>query len=157
MHCAYARSRVYDNRGSWVDNGCAATFRDGRDSGHRGNDAGKIVAGVAAVAILGAILSSNKDRDDRNADRGNNWSGSRVPDWAPGRYTGTDRETAARVDVTVGRDGHIDGYYGRDDIDGQFDGDRAYLGNRGYGAVSTRAGFTLTDDDGRPAIDFHRN
>jgi hypothetical protein len=160
--CDYGRSWGYDNRGIWVDNGCAATFRYGRN-GRGGSDAGKIVAGVAAVAILGAILNSHNRNDDR-ADKGNDGHRDdadgggygRVPGWAVGRFSGDDRQTGARVDVNVDSYGRIRGWYGRDDLDGQIDGDRAWLGNRSYGVVQTRDGFQLVEG-GRGVVDFYRN
>jgi hypothetical protein len=161
--CDFGRGWGYDRRGIWVDNGCSAIFEYGYGSGgDRGrgrdrdrNDTGKIVAGVAAIAILGAIASSH-ERSDRHRDD-DNWR-DRVPGWAVGSFSGNDRLSGMEIDVNVDPNGRIGGYYGHRSLDGQFDGDRAYLGGRGYSAYATRDGFQLVaDDDRRTVIDFYRD
>lgn len=151
--CDFGRSWGYDRRGVWVDNGCAATFEYGRGRGGR-NDAGKVVAGVAAVAILGAILSANKSDNDR---RDRDWNGAHVPNWAVGSFSGYDPRARYDIDIHIDSNGAIDGYAGRDHFDGQFDGDRVYLDNRSYSVSQNGNGFRLVaDDDRRDVIDFSR-
>jgi hypothetical protein len=157
--CNLGSSWGYDRRGIWVDNGCSAIFEYGYGSGgrdrHRDSDAGKIAAGVAAIAIIGAIASSS-NRGDRHRDDDDGWR-DRVPGYAVGSFSGTERMSGMEVDVNIDRNGRIGGYYDHQSLDGQFNGDRAYLGGRGYSAYATRDGFQLVaDDDGRYVIDFYR-
>ncbi len=158
--CDYGRSWGYDRRGIWVDNGCAAVFEYGYGGGYDGgrsrdrNDAGAVVAGVAALAIIGAIASSQHHADRPRYES----SGPRVPGWAIGSFSGSDNLSGTDISANVDPDGRIDGYYGHRPLDGQFDGDRAYLGGRGYSAYATREGFRLVaDDDERMVIDFYRD
>jgi len=158
--CDYGRSWGYDRRGIWVDNGCSAIFEYGYGSGGRHkdkDDTGKIVAGVAALAIIGAIASSS-DKSDRHRHEDDWGGGDRVPNWAIGSFSGSDRMAGTEIDINVSSNGRIGGYYGHQSLDGQFDGDRAYLGGRGYSAYATRDGFQLVaDDDRRMVIDFYRD
>lgn len=158
--CEQGRNWGYDSRGIWVDDGCAAIFEYGFRSGgggHRNKDkTGEIVAGVAAVAILGALLSSDKSDHRREPDR--DWGRDRVPGWAVGGFSGSDRQSGMDISINVDRGGAINGYYGHNRLDGQFDGDGVYLGNRRYDARQTREGFQLiADDDRRAVLDFYRD
>lgn len=169
--CDYGRSWGYDRRGIWVDNGCAAMFNYGGRSRSGGRDnTGAIVAGAAAAVILGAIISSNDDRNDHydnprrrddshndNPDRygndryddpstygnnpGNDDTG--VPGWAIGRFSGVDRDTGLQIEFAVDQDGRIDGYQGSSEFQGQIRGTTAWIGNRQYGLVRARDGFRL--------------
>lgn len=163
--CEEGRSWGYDARGIWVDNGCGAIFeygyRGGGDRGGRHKDkTGDIVAGVAAVAILGAILSSGDSGHSGHADRHRDadYGSDRVPNWAVGGFSGSDRRSGTDIALNVDRDGRVSGYYGRDRFDGQIDGDGAYLGHRRYQASQTREGFQLiADDDRRTVLDLYRD
>jgi hypothetical protein len=152
--CVQGSSWGYDGRGIWVDNGCAATFEYGY--GKHKDDTGKVVAGVAALAILGAIAASSNDRAERRRHE-DDW-GDRAPGFAIGSFSGNDSYAGTPVDITVSPSGRIDGWYDHQQLDGQFDGERAYLGGRGYSAYATRDGFQLVaDDDRRMVINFWRN
>ncbi len=158
--CDRGRSWGYDRRGIWVDDGCSAVFEYGYGGGYDGaasrgrGDDGALVAGVAALAIIGAIASSQHHADRPHYEP----TGPRVPGWAIGSFSGSDSESGADMGVRIDPYGQIDGYYGHRQLTGQFDGDRAYLGGRGYSAYATRDGFRLVaDDDGRMVIDFYRD
>lgn len=155
--CRQGQNWGYDARGIWVDDGCGAIFEYGygkRPDNRRKDKTGDIVAGVAAVAILGAILSS--DKSDRRPDE--NWGGDRVPGWALGRFGGRDYQYGGDLSIEIDRGGRLSGYYDGDRrIDGQVDGDGVYIGNRHYDARPTSDGFQLMDERGRVAIDFYRS
>jgi len=158
--CEEGRNWGYDRRGIWVDDGCGAIFEYGfrRDNGRHKDKTGEIVAGVAAVAILGAILSSDKsDRSDRDHRRDDDWGRGRVPGWAVGGFHGRDRRSGDDIALEIDGNGRVSGYQDRYRLDGQVDGDGVYLGNRHYTAQPTRDGFQLIDDDGRPTIDLYRD
>lgn len=160
--CDEGRSWGYDQRGIWVDDGCSAIFEygygggRGRDDGGRRHkdNTGKVVAGVAALAILGAIMSS--DKSDRHGSQ-HDYGRDRVPNWAVGGFSGSDRDAGNDISINVDNAGRVAGYYGRNRLDGQIDGARAYLGNRGYSMRQTRDGFSLESDDGRTVLDFYRD
>lgn len=158
--CDYGRSWGYDRRGIWVDNGCAAMFNYGGRSQSGDHDhTGAIVAGAAAAVILGAIISSNNDRDDRydrsrrnddshndnpgGYDNGSGYGDNGVPGWAVGRFSGVDRETGLQIEFAVDQYGRIDGYQGSSEFQGQIRGTTAWIGNRQYSLVRARDGFRL--------------
>ncbi|MEP7041706.1 MAG: DUF3011 domain-containing protein [Dokdonella sp.] len=159
--CEQGRNWGYDGRGIWVDDGCGAIFEYGfrRANGHHKDKTGEIVAGVAAVAILGAILSSDKSDHDHRSDHAyeRDYGRDRVPGWAVGGFHGSDRRSGDDVAVNIDGSGRVSGYQDRYRLDGQVDGDGVYLGNRHYTAQPTRDGFQLIDDDGRPTIDLYRD
>jgi hypothetical protein len=55
------RNWGYDNGGIWVDRGCRAVFRYGRDAGGRNDDAA-IAAGIVGAFALGAALGSSQSQ-----------------------------------------------------------------------------------------------
>lgn len=63
--CDYGRGWGYDQRGVWVDNGCAGMFTYGGGGGHYGGGGhghgDNVAAGVAAAVILGALISAGND------------------------------------------------------------------------------------------------
>lgn len=158
--CELGRSWGYDPRGIWVDNGCSAIFEydyrgySDRHDRHHKDHTGDIVAGAAALAILGAIVSS--DESNRHQDH-RDYARERVPGWAVGGFSGSDRESGTDISINVDGGGHVAGYYGHSPLDGQIDGDHAWLGSRGYGLRETRDGFQLHADDDRTVIDFYRD
>jgi Protein of unknown function (DUF3011) len=149
--CDYGRSWGYDKRGIWVDNGCAASFEYGsRGRGGRSDDTGKVMAGVAAIAILGAIIASNNSNDSKHRH-----DDGRVPNWAIGSFSGYDSRQRVGIQLNIDGSGRIEGY-AQNRFEGQFDGDRAYLDNRGYSVMALNNGFRLTADDDRyDSIDFY--
>lgn len=159
--CDYGRSWGYDWRGIWVDNGCSARFAYGRGGGghhhrdrDRGSDAGAIIAGVAALAIIGAIANSGDNSHQGSSSRPA--YDEAVPDWAVGRFRGTSPSSGQPLDVTIYRNGQVSGYEGRAEFEGQVDGNRIWLGSYRYDLARTRAGIRLSSrDDG--AFDLYRN
>ena len=79
----------YDNRGVWVDRGCAADFRVGK-GGSGGKEAAIAGAAVAGVVIAAAI-AANRDKNHHSDS---------VPSWAIGTFRGYDEEHAVS-DITV--------------------------------------------------------
>ncbi|MBS0556594.1 MAG: DUF3011 domain-containing protein [Proteobacteria bacterium] len=166
--CDYGRSWGYDQRGIWVDNGCAARFEYGggqHGGGHR-NSGGDVVAGAAAAVILGAIISSSADRghhhrdndgyrDYGNGDNGNRDIGVNVPGWAIGHFAGRDRAGGPDIEIAVDPDGRIDGMQGSMIFDGQMRGTQAWIGNREYGVVRSNDGIRLVGE-GRSGYDLYR-
>lgn len=169
--CQYGRSWGYDQRGVWVDNGCAARFSYGRSGGHHRSGGGDVAAGVAAAVILGALLSSDSDHGHRSNDddgyqdgryRGNRRDqdsgssyGVNVPAWAIGHFAGPDREGGPDIEIAVDPDGRINGMQGSTIFDGQMRGTEAWIGNRSYGVVRTGNGIRLMGE-GHGGYDLYR-
>lgn len=106
--CQQWKSWGYDRDNVWVDRGCRAEFRVGKDGG----GAGKAIAvgAVAGAAILGAILA-NKGNGGESASKAEpaakEDTGS--PEWAQGRFRGFSPRLDTEFDITVGRDGKVTG------------------------------------------------
>ncbi len=90
--CIRGRSWGSDGGGVWVNNGCAANFEVGGDSGGGGNAGAAVAAGVG-LAILGAIIA-NGDRDNDSYSYPPPYpppyagGGGPVPGWAIGTFNG---------------------------------------------------------------------
>ncbi len=98
--CQQWKSWGYDRDGVWVDKGCRAEFRVGKDGGGAGTAIA--VGAVAGAAILGAILATKGNGDHANEAVG-------APDWAQGRFRGFSPKLDTEFDITVARDGKVSG------------------------------------------------
>jgi hypothetical protein len=156
--CRQGRSWGFDGRGVWVDNGCSAEFEVGhgdRDryhegGGHHHDDAGAVIAGAAAIALIAAMSNSDRHRHERHNDD----YGANVPGWAVGTFSGGDNQAGADMSLSVSPHGQVSGYYGHSRLDGQFNGEHVWLGNRGYFASPSRNGMRLTADDDSGMVIF---
>ena len=92
--CVLWRTWGYDRRGIWVDQGCSAEFRAGRD-GMSGGQAAAIGGVIVGGLILGSILA-NKDHGDRDPN---------VPSWAIGTFRGWDEYEGVEWELTITRNG----------------------------------------------------
>jgi len=57
----------YDSNRIWVTNGCRAEFSVGENQSSGGNN-GKVIAGVAGAALIGAAILASKNKDDDRDD-----------------------------------------------------------------------------------------
>lgn len=173
--CDYGRSWGYDQRGIWVDNGCAAMFNyggpGGGGGGHHHSSGGDIAAGVAAAVILAAIVSSDSDHGHQphdnagypnhgyQGDQGEHHGGGdydvNVPAWAVGHFAGPDRDGGPDIEIAIDPDGRINGMQGSNIFDGQMRGNDAWIGNRSYGVVRTGNGIRLVGE-GHGGYDLYR-
>lgn len=151
--CVFGRSWGYDARGVWVDNGCAGTFRYGRE--HSGHGSGEAVAALAGALVIAAIVNSQSRHESspQNPPTSNDAS---VPDWAIGRFVGQDVDNGLQIELAIDRRGRIDGYQGSRGFSGQVRGTEAWIGNREYSVVRTRGGIKLVGE-GRSGFDLYRN
>lgn len=99
--CKQWKNWGFDRDGIWVDDGCRAEFRVGKDGGGIGTGGAVAIGAVAGAAILGAILS-NKNSDHKDEAIG-------APDWARGRFGGFSPKLETEFDITVGSDGKVTG------------------------------------------------
>jgi hypothetical protein len=126
----------YDNRGIWVDRGCAATFRTGRyGSDNTGAAvAGAVVAGVALAAVIAAAKDHHSDT---------------VPSWAVGTFKGYDDVEQTDVEVTIQPGGSVTGWAAGESFTGRWTGDRLEAGRKRFRVERSGNGFMATDDSGR--------
>ena len=85
--CREGDSWGYDRHGVWVDRGCGADFRVGKDGGR--NDAVVAGAAIAGLAII-AVMASNKSRQPTD-----------VASWAVGTFSGFDPTEQTDVTLTI--------------------------------------------------------
>ena len=85
--CVYGDTWGYNSRGVWVNRGCQAEFRVGKDGGV---NTGAVVGAVAAGAALAAIIAANKSHHDDPVDS-----------WAVGTFRGYDEVEGSDVELTV--------------------------------------------------------
>ncbi|HSC29278.1 MAG TPA: DUF3011 domain-containing protein [Vicinamibacterales bacterium] len=134
----------YDKRGVWVDRGCAAEFRVGRDDSGSGT-AVAAGAAVAAVAVAAAI-AANRDRNH-----------SDVPSWSIGTFSGYDARENADVEVTIVPGGSVTGSAGSQRFTGTMDGNRLEAGRYHFRVERSGNGFTATDErDSSHRVVFRR-
>lgn len=108
--CQQWKSWGFDRDGVWVDNGCRAEFRVGKDGGGPGAGTAVAVGAVAGAAILAAILA-NKGKESSPEAIG-------APEWARGRFTGFSPKLDEEFDVTIDRDGNAKGTAGGKPVTG---------------------------------------
>lgn len=138
--CTEGYSWGYDPYGVWVDHGCGAEFRVGREEeqhSNRGrNTALAVGAAVAGLAVLAAISSSNKSSH----------AAEEVPSWAIGTFSGYDEVEQTDVQVTILPGGQVSGQAARHAFDGQFANPRMRAGRHEFRVERYGNGFTAVDE-----------
>lgn len=122
----------YDNRGVWVDRGCAADFRVGRSSS--GTGAAVAGAAIAGIAIAAAIAASKNHHDDN------------VPSWAVGEFRGYDDVNRTDVTVTIYPGGNAEGFAAGNSFSGRWDNGRLELGQYRFKMDKSGNGFNAVDE-----------
>jgi hypothetical protein len=138
----------YDNRGVWVDRGCAAEFRVGRyGGGGAGKEAAIAGAAVAGIAIAAAI-AANRDKDHHSDS---------VPSWAIGTFRGYDEEERTDVELTVQPGGSVTGFAAGSSFSGRWDDGALQAGRKRFRVERSGNGFLAIEDSGRGnRINFRR-
>jgi len=147
--CQLWRTWGYDRRSIWVDQGCRAEFRVGRDGGS-GAGTAAVIGALAGAAIMAAILAG------RNNDRGSD--AVHAPAWAQGRYRGFNPKEDVHFEIGVERDGTVRGTANDQSMSGYFaSGNRLVLGNAHFSVREEPWGFVATHrDDSESVIYFRR-
>ena len=141
--CNEGRSWGYDKHGVWVNKGCSATFRVGKDHGRR--DAA-IVAGVVGLAALAAIAGSRAQHD-----------AAEVPAWAVGRFSGQDAREGVEVRIEILPGGRLTGKAGSQEIAGQVSGQRMDAGRQSFRIERQGSGLLAVDvRDDTHRVNFRR-
>lgn len=172
--CQRGRNWDFNKREIWVDGNCKAEFLVEESYNYKNNnrgsssskDAGKAVAAIAGIAILGAILSSqdknSKDYNNYNTKYdSDNYYGSRhtsyVPGWASGKFRGYNNEYSAEVAMKINSDGRMNGTAGGGNIHGYFNDGKLHIGNITFDVTRTPQGFeTRQHGDYRNTVRYHR-
>jgi hypothetical protein len=127
----------YDDRGVWVDRGCAAEFRVGRGGGGGGRDAAIAGAAIAGIAIAAAV-AANKDHHSDT-----------VPSWAVGTFRGYDELERTDVELTILPGGSVTGYARGSSFSGRWDGTQLQAGRHRFKVERSGNGFVATDESER--------
>jgi hypothetical protein len=144
--CAQGSSWGFDQYGVWVDRGCEAEFRVGKDGGK--NDAVAAGVAIAGIAIL-AALAANKGGGQQSSD---------LPSWAVGSFSGYDDRERTDVQLTILPGGSVSGYAGRNHFDGSFANARLEAGRLTFRVEQWGNGFMATDErDANHRIAFRRS
>jgi hypothetical protein len=132
--CVYGDTWGYDRRGVWVDRGCQAEFRVGRDGGGDGKTAA-VVGGVALGAIIAAAIASNKSHHDDPVDS-----------WAVGTFRGYDELDGTDVEVSVMPGGSVTGFAGGASFSGRWERSLLQLGQYRFRVERSGNGFMAVDE-----------
>lgn len=133
--CDQGYSWGYDRHGVWVDHGCGADFRVGRESGGRNNRALAAGAAIAGVAIIAALASQNKGHQS-----------SDVPSWAVGTFSGYDDVEQVDVQLTILPGGKVSGVAGGARFEGRFTESRFETERQVFRIERAGNGFVATDE-----------
>jgi len=138
----YNRERV------WVDNGCRAEFRVGRESGI-GAAGAAVIGGIAGAAIVAAILA--------NRGSGPRDEAAPAPDWARGRFEGFSPMLNADFSIRVRSDGSVSGTSGDSAMTGQITRNNGLrLGDVTFNMSRETWGFTARQRDNADNTIFFR-
>lgn len=136
--CQQNRSWGYDSYGVWVDRGCAAEFRVGKDDSHHNhNKALGIGAAVVGLAALAALASSRSQQAAQESGE--------VQNWAVGSFSGHDETERAEVQLTILPGGSVKGRAGTKEFTGQLHGDELQAGRQRFKISQQDRGFLAVD------------
>jgi hypothetical protein len=130
--CNEGRSWGYDERGVWVDKGCSATFRVGRQ-GH--NDKAVLAGAVVGLAALAALAATRHKAESVE-----------VASWAVGSFAGDDAREGVRVSLRILPGGQVSGRAGDHDIAGHLQATRLEAGRQVFRIESQGNGFLAIDE-----------
>jgi hypothetical protein len=148
--CRQWRSWGYDGSGVWVDYGCRAEFRVGRDGIGAGGAA--VIGAVAGAAIIAAILAG-KNRNPESPSVAVN-----APGWAQGHFRGFSPKTNSDFDLTIVKNGLVSGQVNGNDLTGYLAQDnRLHLGDATFTLKREDWGFVATPtNDAEDKVYFRR-
>jgi hypothetical protein len=148
--CRQGYSWDYDRNGVWVDHGCAADFRVGRDGGGHGGRNTALAAGaaVAGIAII-AALAAQGNKGQQSSD---------IPSWAVGTFSGYDPRVGADVELTILPGGSVSGHAGGTSFEGHFTGSVLQTERQAFRLERQGNGFVAVDErDGNHRVVYRRS
>jgi len=141
--CREGRSWGYDERGVWVDRGCSATFRVGRNRHSNKAAVAGVVIGLAALAAI----TANRQKAEA----------FEVESWTVGSFAGDDAREGVRVSLRILPGGQVSGRAGDHDIAGHLQGARLEAGRQVFRIERQGSGFVAIDErDDAHRVAFHR-
>jgi hypothetical protein len=147
--CHMWRTWGYDKERIWVDNGCRAEFRVGKDGGLSTGGAIAIGAGIAGGAALVAILAT------RDKDKGT--EASAPPSWAVGRFSGFNPKFNLQCEIEVTSAGAVSGTANGQSLSGHTTkGDHIAVGNADFKLQKESWGFSASDKSDSASVFYFR-
>lgn len=138
--CREGRTWGYENRGVWVDRGCAAEFRVGRDKDSDKKAA--IAVGVVGLAVIAAMAANANNK----AQQENQSSPPReVQRWNAGEFSAFDSRQKAMVKLTVQADGRLSTYSRGEVQSGSLQDNAMFIGSSRFRIEPQADGFLATD------------
>lgn len=142
--CREDRNWGYDRNGIWVNNGCSAEFRVGREGSSHDKAAVGALVGLAAIAAIAASQHKQQSPQD-------------VQSWAVGNFSGWDEFEGVNVQLNILPGGSVSGRAGRNEFTGTLEGDRLSAGRHTFRIARAGNGFVATDErDGNHRVTFQR-
>ncbi len=165
--CIEGQTWGYDKKGVWVDQGCKAEFKVGKDDNNNSSGIGGLgaaAAGGGALAILGALIGGGGSSDnaannppatsnypsDNSGYSSNapnypyNQQGSAVPDWAIGTFRGNNSQYNTDIELTINPNGQVSGYAGNEQVQGYYRNNQIQIGNLTLQIQPENQGFRTT-------------
>jgi hypothetical protein len=148
--CYQWRTWGYDRRSIWVEDGCRAEFRVGRDDGGISTGGAVAIGAIAGAAILAAILAGK--------DKPKGSDATTAPDWMQGRFRGFNPKEDVTFTIDIARDGSVTGTANEESATGYTaNGDRLFLGAAEFKVTREEWGFTARrKGDSENVIYFRR-
>lgn len=147
--CVEWRTWGYDKRGVWVDDGCKAEFRVGKDGGGIGTGGAVAIGAIAGAAVLAAILV-NKNNDHKDETPA-------AQDWMVGRFRGFGPLHDRDFEITIDRSGRVTGDSQGNALSGHVTKDRLHLGDADFKLKKESWGFQATRaNDSKDIIYFRK-
>lgn len=144
--CREGRSWGYDDRGVWVDRGCGAEFRVGRDS--KSDKHAAIAAGVIGLALIAALAAKNNRQQQDQQE---------VQPWSVGSFSAFDERQRTMVEIDVQPGGAVSARARGDTITGSLHGDRLAVGHFTFRIQQAGNGFQAIDlEDSSHQLNFQR-
>jgi len=135
--CRQGYSWDYDRHGVWVNHGCEADFRVGRDGNH-GSRNNALAAGAAVAGIaVSAALAAQGNKGQQSAD---------MPSWTVGTFSGYDPRVGTDVELTILPGGSVSGHAGATSFDGQFTGSVLRIERQAFRLERQGNGFVAIDE-----------
>lgn len=135
--CRQGHSWGYENRGVWVDRGCSAEFRVGRDS--QKDKKAAIAVGVVGLAVIAAMAMNNKEKQQAQEQQ------LELRQWSTGDFVAFDSRQRAMVKLNVQQNGSLTAYARGEVKTGNIQDNFMSIDNARFRIEQQADGFLATD------------